>query len=254
MARPSLPLLAAVLGLGGLLLADALRPGPGDRPPADASSRRAAESRPGSATAGARAGMPTPPSPAARRAARERLLVLGDATFLDSLLVVSDSAIRRWAAGEPVRYAFDGGHPEGWHPAFADEVREAIGRWAPTPVRLEEVSDTADADVVLSWVPQFAFRRAGQTDLFWDGSGHLYRARVMLALRTEHGRPLPREARVGVAMHEVGHLLGLPHSADSADAMYEATRVDQPSPRDRRTLRLLYELPVGLLREAREDR
>ncbi len=249
MARPPLALLAAVLGLGGLLLADALRHGPdAPAPTAGPPGRRAAEP---SASPGARPDL-APPDGAARRAARERILTLGRATYLDSLLLISDSAVRRWGEGdEAIRYAFDPGHPEGWHPAYADEVREAIHRWVPGPRRMVEVRDTAEADVLIRWLPQFAFRRAGQTDLYWDARGAIYRARVLLALRSELGQPLPREARLSVAMHEVGHVFGLPHSADSADVMYEATRVDAPSPRDRRTLRVLYELPLGLLREPR---
>lgn len=251
MARPPLPLLAAVLGLGGLLLADALRPGPGGPTPG------AAAGGPGSAPSaspGATADFPLPDA-AARRASRERLLTFGPATYLDSLLVTSDSVIRRWGDGEDtIRYALDGNRPAEWHPVFGDELREAVRRWVPGPRRLVEVGDTALADVVVAWLPQFAFRRAGQTDLYWDHRGAIYRARVLLALRNERGEPLPREARVAVAMHELGHVFGLPHSADSADVMYEATRVDAPSARDRRTLRLLYDLPVGPVREPREGR
>ena len=243
-SRPPLPLLAAVLGLGALLLADAV-------------SRRSAEPAPISAGPAPSASAGARPDPAMaerelRRVARERLLTQGPATYLDSLLLMSDSVIRRWDGAEPVlRFALEAGGVDDWTPTLAAEVRDAARRWSPNPIRFEEVGDTAAAQVVIRWTDRFPFRRAGQTDLFWDAQGELYRARVTLALRTERGIRLPADARFAVALHELGHVLGLPHSADSADVMFEATRATNPSPRDLRTLYLLYELPLGLVREPR---
>ncbi len=48
-----------------------------------------------------------------------------------------------------------------------------------------------------------------------------------------------------IALHEVGHLLGLGHSFDGADVMAALVGVRELSDRDRATARLLYELPAG---------
>ena len=72
---------------------------------------------------------------------------------------------------------------------------------------------------------------------------------ISLALRTNAGFPLPDAALVAVAVHETGHALGLPHSADSNDVMFPATRTGILSERDRRTAQVLYQLPPGPLRD-----
>jgi Matrixin len=78
------------------------------------------------------------------------------------------------------------------------------------------------------------------------------KAAISLALRTNAGFPMPDAALLAVAVHETGHALGLPHSADSADVMFPATRTGTLSERDRRTAQLLYQLPTGPLRDVTE--
>jgi predicted Zn-dependent protease len=73
---------------------------------------------------------------------------------------------------------------------------------------------------------------------------------ISLAINTYTGAPLPEGALLSVAVHEAGHAIGLPHSADTNDVMFPATRTGVLTERDRRTVELLYHLPPGPVAEA----
>ena len=188
-----------------------------------------------------------------RLAAREQLTREAGGTYLDSLIVSTDSVVRRWPDrwGTPLRvHIVEGGAP-GYSPRMAGLVREAFDRWEQTGIglRFQMTPDSAGADITVRWIDHFEFDRAGQTDLTWDQLGRVRRAAISLALRTHTGAALPDAAHMSVAVHEAGHAIGLPHSADTSDVMVPATRTGALTPRDRRTVAVLYRIPPGPVRE-----
>jgi predicted Zn-dependent protease len=188
-----------------------------------------------------------------RLATRARLSRESGGTYLDSLIVSTDSVVRRWPDrwGKPIRvHIVEGGAP-GYLPKMAKFARDAFDRWEQTGVgiRFQIVSDSTDADVMIRWIDHFDFDRAGQTDLTWDQAGRVRRASISLALRTHTGTALPDAALISVAVHEAGHALGLPHSPDTNDVMFPATRTGTLTERDRRTIEVLYRLPPGPVRD-----
>jgi matrixin len=189
----------------------------------------------------------------ARLAARRQLSREARLTYLDSLIISTDSVVRRWPdrSGVPLRVSLIEGGPGGYQPRMAGFVREALNRWenADIGVRFTTVPDTTDAEILVRWIDHFDFDRAGQTDLTWDQAGRVRKAAILLALRTNTGIVLPDAALLTVAVHETGHALGLPHSPDSNDVMFPATQTGILSDRDRRTAQVLYQLPTGPVRD-----
>ncbi len=188
----------------------------------------------------------------ARLATRRTLNSEGRETYLDSLLLSTDSVLRRWPIpiGRPVRVAFiepgaTGGSRSGY-------VRDAFRQWENLGLDLhfDFTPDTVSADMVVKWISHFPIDRTGQTDLTWDQFGRVQRAVITLAMADGRGRSLPSTALMSVAIHEVGHALGLPHSALATDVMFPEPRITELSRRDRHTVTLLYQLPAGSVKDS----
>ncbi len=189
----------------------------------------------------------------ARSEIRRRIRASAGSTYMNDILVASaDSMLHRWDGrmSTPVRVFFPPTTVANFQPSFLDAVRSAFQRWqeAGVPVRFNLDADSGSAEVRVQWRIQFEGERSGQTDLQWDEDGHLTGGVVTLATFDAKGQPFaPDDVRV-LALHEIGHLIGLDHSPDPGDIMYAQPKVRDLSPRDIRTASLLYDLAPGPLR------
>jgi matrixin len=189
----------------------------------------------------------------ARSEIRRRIRASAGSTYLNDILLASaDSILHRWDGrmSTPVRVFFPPTTVANFQPSFLDAVRSAFQRWqdAGVPVRFNLDADSSSAEVRVQWRIQFEGERSGQTDVQWDEDGRLTGGVVTLATFDAKGQPFaPDDVRV-LALHEIGHLLGLDHSPDPGDVMYAQPKVRDLSPRDIRTASLLYDLAPGALR------
>jgi hypothetical protein len=180
-----------------------------------------------------------------------RRIVLGEnGTYIGEILGERDSALARWPDRmvQPVRvWVGSNAALAGWDPAYPESVRNAFDQWTSLgiPVRFTFVRDSTDADVHVSWIDHFDSPISGKTIWARDGKWWIVNGNITLALHHNEGELLDAKAVHAIALHEVGHLLGLDHTADTANIMTARVRVRDLSEADRATMKLLYSLPPG---------
>ena len=130
---------------------------------------------------------------------------------------------------------------------FWAEARRALDAWSAIPglpLRFELVGETERADVEFRWIERFPLSQAGATRRQLGEDGYIDHVTVVLARSHSDGTPMSAEFRRLVALHEVGHVLGLPHSEHPGDVMHAGNRSFEISPRDLRSLGNLYGRPM----------
>lgn len=194
-----------------------------------------------------------PPGETTYAEARQILREDGAGTYIDEILRERDSSVARWPdrANSPLSIWIQPSSAlRDFSATYVTRVREAFDEWdsVDLPLHFAFTNDSANAEVHVTWIDRFNEPISGRTRWARDDSWDITDADIVLALHHSQGEPLDDDAMRAMALHEIGHLLGLDHTADTLSIMAPKVRVRQLMQVDRATARLLYALPVGPVR------
>jgi len=216
-------------------------------------------SAPSDSVAPPRRSAPPVSSPTSNADVRQRIELSSQDTYIRDVIVSHDSALARWPdrAGNPLRvWVQPTAKLDGFHESVVPVVRRAFVEWSEVgiPVPFTFVLDSSLADVRVTWVDKFSESISGKTLWAHDEDWWIIDANIQLAVHHHSGEVLDTTSIRAIAMHEVGHLLGLDHTTDTTSIMAPKVRVRDLSAADRATAQLLYRLPAGRLSEAPSPR
>src|SRR4029077_11194765 len=188
-----------------------------------------------------------------RAAVRRRLRRDEPGTYIVEILLPRDSSLARCAdrGDRPLAvWIQPSAAIDDWMPGYVDRVREAFEEWEAVglPLGFVFVDASAAAEVHVNWIDLFSEPSSGRTKWARDDDWLITDANIILAVHHHQGEVLDEEAMRAMALHEIGHLLGLDHTQDQTSIMAPKVRVRDLSCADRATVRLLYSLPPGPVR------
>jgi hypothetical protein len=188
-----------------------------------------------------------------RQIAKARLRDGEAGTYIPEILLERDSALARWHDRPlvPVTvWVQSAPWLDDWNYDYVESVSSAFRAWdaVELPIRFKVVPDSAAAEVHVTWIDRFDAPISGRTRWSRDDNWWIVNASIVLAVHHQQGEVLDRMAMKAMALHEVGHLLGLDHTTDPGMIMAPRVRVRDLTDKDKATIRLLYSVPAGPLR------
>jgi hypothetical protein len=196
-------------------------------------------------------GSSLPPPPPRDYAQISRVLAEEDgATYMGAVLAARGGNVARWVErrADPVTVWIQPTTTlRDFWPEFRDRTRDAFYTWAASgvPLRFLFVDDSAQAEVHVLWVDRFDDSAAGKTYWARDKNWWIVGADIEIALHRPTGEAYDQQGIRTIALHEVGHLIGLDHSPNPDDIMSPKVHVTGLSAADLRTAALIYKLPPG---------
>ena len=175
-------------------------------------------------------------------------------TFIPDILLLSDSTLQRWPdrRATPLRVFLSEAGPSAsgkLREDFLQAVREAFTTWegVELPIRFVFVSDSALSDLTVSWVTDFDGEPVlGRTKVVRDSRYWIIRADVQIAtMRRDGTAQLDPTVVRALAIHEIGHGIGLDHAGDTTVIMAPKIRARALTLGDKATAQLLYSVPPG---------
>ena len=186
-----------------------------------------------------------------KKPTRADVLSSSDGTYISQILDDRDSVFDRWPdrLQNPIRVWIEPTVDSTTAATFADAVTNAFATWEGLgiPVRFRLVESRNDAEVRVRWVSNLV-NRTGSTTWRANHNGWLQAGDITLATHLGSGGAIDARGMRAIALHEIGHVLGLSHSDNPLDIMAPLVRVTDLSPVDRATARLLYSFPAGRVR------
>jgi hypothetical protein len=185
---------------------------------------------------------------------RERIRWRQSGTYLDEMLALGDSVLQRWPErrATPLRVFISDAHPRGGGLVSRDyvqAVREAFTRWEGTelPLRFAFTGDSSTADIAIGWARSFGDAPVlGRTKVVRDAHCWILRSTITLAIERRDGQgDLDAPTMRALALHEVGHAIGLDHTRDTTTIMTPRVRARELTLSDIATAQLLYSVPPG---------
>lgn len=173
-------------------------------------------------------------------------------TYIGELFAARDSMNFRWPErrAEPLHVWIQTAPLDVEQGRWPRAIENAFVPWTETgiPITFLFTGDSARADVRVTWVDRYESRTTARTRWVRDQNGWITSASIEIARAQPDGRALDEQSVGAVARHEVGHLLGLDHTADESSIMAATVRVTELNEADRNTVRLVYRLPPGSVR------